>query len=190
MGRNIANIVLFNVGWFASIIGAGQGLPWLGPLVVLMLVAVHLSVMRRRWSEAVLLAVALPLGWVIDSLVVLAGALEFPAHAAWGGPSTLWMAFMWVNFACLLNVSLRVLASRPLIAAGLGLVGGPVAYFSGARFGAVMIPDPQALSLLLIGVEWAVATPLLFLVARLTGTLDAASSDPSPVSTSTREASS
>ena len=76
---------------------------------------------------------------------------------------------MWMLFATTLNVSLRWLKQRPELAAALGVVAGPAAYFSGYRLGGVEIPDLlPAMSVLALG--WAILMPVLMALSnRLDG---------------------
>jgi hypothetical protein len=74
---------------------------------------------------------------------------------------------MWALFATMLTVCLRWLRPRPALAAAFGLVGGPLAYYGGARLGAVSFGNLPA-ALAMQGIGWAVLTPLLIeLGARL-----------------------
>jgi hypothetical protein len=67
-------------------------------------------------------------------------------------------------FATTLNVSLRWLRSRPLLAAGLGAIGGPLAYAGGAGLGALNL-ETSPLSIGALGIGWALAMPLLLVAA-------------------------
>ena len=165
---SIINVILINAGWFACVLGAARGLPWVGPVVVAALVAIHLAWRRPRVPEILLLAAAAPLGYVIDSTLVLTGVIQFPEGAQLGQPSTVWMVALWVNLATAMNLSLGWLRNRLLIAAILGLIGGPLAYFGGARLGAITIGVDTTLGLVAIGVAWAIAMPALVMLARLT----------------------
>jgi membrane protein implicated in regulation of membrane protease activity len=68
-----------------------------------------------------------------------------------------------------LNSALYWLAGRPLLAAALGAVGGPLAYFGGVGLGALAFPGGLAWALALIAVEWAIAMPLLLGLNRWAG---------------------
>ena len=48
----------------------------------------------------------------------------------------------------------------------LGAIFGPLAYWAGARLGAVELPQDHA-SLIAVAIEWAVAMPLVLLMVRL-----------------------
>ena len=76
---------------------------------------------------------------------------------------------MWMLFATTLNMSLRFLKGKPLLAATLGFVGGPLAYLGGAKLGGmIFVNDVAALATLAVG--WGALMPVLTLLAtRLDG---------------------
>ena len=158
------NFAAFQACWFASILGAAAGAAWLGPVAVGLWMAAHLpSLGNERGVEWRMLLLAAALGWVVDSLLAAGGWLAFPVAApAWGSP--IWMMALWVGFAATLSRSLGWLNGRYAVAALLGLVGGPAAYYTGARLGAVELPQGWV-SALNVGLAWALALPAL-LVAR------------------------
>ena len=67
-------------------------------------------------------------------------------------------------FATTLNVSLKWMKRRYLLAAVFGGLGGPLAYYAGHRLGAVGFSDIQT-ALLAVGIGWAFIMPLLMLLA-------------------------
>jgi hypothetical protein len=71
-----------------------------------------------------------------------------------------------VNLATTMNVSMGWLRGRYALAAVFGAMGGPMAYYSGAKLGA-MIALPPLQSLVVIGAAWAVAMPLLYRLAKM-----------------------
>jgi len=160
----LANAVLFQAAWFAGVLSAAQGRPWVGPVVALLVVAWHLARARRAWPEALLLAAAVTVGAAFESLLVAAGWLRFDAGALIAGTAPVWMVALWAVFATTLNVSLRLLHRRPGLSALLGAVAAPLAYFAGERLGAVEFID-LGTGLLAIGAGWFVLTPLLVLLA-------------------------
>jgi hypothetical protein len=83
---------------------------------------------------------------------------------------------MWVLFASTLNVSLRWLRGRWMLAMLLGAVAGPLAYYAGAGLGGVVIAEPlPAFTALAAG--WAAFVPLLI---RLSTRLDGMRAIPQP----------
>ena len=165
MARILLNAALFQAAWFAAVLGAAYGRFWLGPLVLLPVLAVNLAMAEARSSELKLWAYAGLLGFLFDTALVSAGVFE-PRRQLFPHPfSPPWMIGLWLNFAATLNQSLGWLHGRPLLAALFGAVGGPLAYYGGARLGATeALPGMEGVIILAIG--WGVMTPLLFRLAK------------------------
>jgi hypothetical protein len=159
-----ANILLFQIGWFACVLGAAHGYEREGALLALAIVAAHVARAGRPGREAALVAGAVLLGAVFDSLLVQAGWLRFEAGVLVEGTAPYWIVAMWALFATTLNVSMRALRTHPWLGVVFGAVGGPAAYYAGAGLGALgFVAFLPALAALAIG--WAIATPLLFALA-------------------------
>jgi hypothetical protein len=155
--------------WWACILGAASGAPWLGPAVVTAFVALHLwraVPPAARARELRLLASAALLGFASDSALVLGGVLSFPSHAALGWPSTVWMVALWVGLAATLRSSMSWLQGRPLVAVVVGALSGPLAYAAGERLGAASLGPTPTAAMVAIGIVWAIAMPLLAWMAR------------------------
>jgi len=161
----VINVVLYQLGWFACVLGAAHGLPWIGPLAAAAIIAWHLARAARARPESALVACAVLPGALFDTLLVQSGWVHFSAGALIAGTAPCWMMALWAIFATTLNVSLRSLRTHPVLAMILGALGGPLAYFAGARLGALaFVAAGPALSAIAIG--WAVLTPVLLLAAR------------------------
>ncbi len=166
MALKVINFVAFQLGWLACVLGAGAGRPWLGPIVAILVVGLHLALHRAHWyRELLLIACAAVLGYVLDSALVVGGVLVFPDRAVLGGPSALWMVALWCQFATTLNVSMSWLRGRYVLGALLGAVAGPIAYLAGARLGAVEVGRPMLIALPAIAAVWAAAMPVLQRIA-------------------------
>jgi hypothetical protein len=163
--RVIVNFAGFQIGWFACVLGAAYGKPWAGPVAVLFLFLVHLALSGKKPREVALALAAAAIGFAFDSILIAAGTFS-PVRELLPAPfSPLWLVAMWVNFALILNVSLRWLQGRYLLSAALGFIGGPMAYYAGARLGAIHMPEPLAVKLLILAVAWGLAVPFLFWIS-------------------------
>lgn len=166
------NFLLFQAGWFATVLGAANGQPWMGPVVVLAIVALHLRAARRPAVEARLVAGAVLLGLAADSLLLATGWIAYPNGGWIPGVAPYWIVSLWALFATTLNVSMRWLSGRAALAALFGAVGGPLSYLAGARLGAMSFVE-TAPAVAALAVVWAVAMPLLMkLASRFDGTAD------------------
>lgn len=160
----IANFLLFQLAWFACVLGGAKGLPWFGIAVVALVAAVHLRSAVRPGTEALLLLVVAAVGALWDGLLAGFGWLVYPSgtFATWLAPS--WIIAMWLAFATTFNRSLGWLKGRWYLAAGLGAVSGPLAYSAGAALGGVSFPDPFLAMAVLAG-GWSFLMPALLALA-------------------------
>jgi hypothetical protein len=161
----IINFILFQIGWFACVIGAAKQLPWLGVIVVAAIVAWHLSQSKQAKPELVLLALALLIGGTYDQLMLSGGLISYQAHgwAASLGSSNIvpaWILALWAVFVTILNVSLKWMRGKWLVAVLFGAIGGPLAYLGAEKLGAVSLNNPPT-TYIALAVGWAILTPLL-----------------------------
>ncbi len=158
------NVVAFQIGWFACVLGAAHHLPQLGTAIAAVILVLHLSRAGNPAAEAKLLLAALAIGMIFDPALVLAGRFTFASGAFFHHAVAPWMLALWALFAMTLNLSLRWLKDRPWLAVLLGGLGGPLAYLAGERLGALTIHGRGVVAV--IGVGWALALWLLVMVAR------------------------
>ena len=160
MKNMIINIVAFQLGWLACVLAGANQIPWLGSGIALLVVAWHLSGATSPRKELALILSAGLIGAMWDSLLVYVGWLQYPSGILLQGTAPHWIVAMWLLFATTLNVSLRWLKQRPLLAALFGAFGGPAAYFAGSQLGGVNIVDFNA-AMLALAIGWAGLMPLL-----------------------------
>jgi hypothetical protein len=167
--RLLVNFAAFQLGWFACVLGAANGLPWLGPIVVAAVVALHLAMSRRPMSELYLVLVAMVIGLLVDSLLLATGWLQYSVGLWLPGLAPYWIISMWALFATTLNVSMGWMRGRPILAVLMGAIGGPLSYLAGEKLGAIELTQPVH-ALAALSLAWALAMPLLMrLSARLDG---------------------
>lgn len=157
------NFIFFQAGWFACIIGAANNQvlwPVIGSLLYL---AVHIWRSEHPNLELKLILKVLAFGVIADTLITNLGFLQF--QDAWPSPylSPLWMWTLWALVASTINGSLSWLRGKPVLAAVLGAIAGPLSYEAGIRLGAGSWgPHGQLGGLVLLGIVWGLAMPLFF----------------------------
>jgi hypothetical protein len=133
-------------------------------------VATHLARTAHPQQELALVLIAAAIGLVWDSLLVFLGWLDYPSGILVSGTTPHWIVALWMIFATTLNVSMRWLKGRMMLAALLGAVAGPLAYWAGSRLGGVWFVEPW-LATIALAVGWAVAMPMLMALSdRFDGT--------------------
>ena len=162
------NLISVNIGWLACILGAARGHYWLGLVVVSILFVIHITAIERHKMRKIFIVALLTtaIGFLMDTTLIIVGAVE-PNRWVMPAPfTTIWDLMIWANFSLMLDVSLRFLQKRPLVAAFLGAICAPGTYYAGDRLGALNFSEPVFRSLLWVGAVWLFAMPCLSLTAR------------------------
>jgi len=159
----ICNVVGFQAVWMASIAGAGQGFAWTGPLAAVLFVAAMLAFGGKARQDLRMLAIALPIGFLLDTAFAASGWLRYAEPQPWVFAAPVWIWSLWAGFALTLNHSMDFLRERPWASAVFGLLGGPLAYWTAAgAFDAVSFGVPVSWAMAALAIGWAVVLPLLF----------------------------
>lgn len=163
----LANFLLYQLTWFACVMGAAGGQSSIGVGVALLVIGLHLGLAHAAATELKIILLTGLIGALWETLLVNQGWVRY-AGGGWPGFAPMWIIALWLAFATTFNVSLRWLQGRHGLSAMLGLIGGPLAWYAGMRMGALELPDLEH-DLLAIGLGWAVLMPvLLHLASRLT----------------------
>ncbi|WP_101758979.1 DUF2878 domain-containing protein [Oceanicoccus sp. KOV_DT_Chl] len=160
MNKPLINAALFQLGWFACVLG-GDAIAVAALLVVL---AIHYQYFSRKPFEWLFIAGVGLTGLAVDTMMAWSGVMQFEFPSI--GLIPIWLLCLWIMFALTLNHSLQWLQSKLWLAALLGGVSGPMSYLAGSKLAPVSLLDPVAYSLLPISLCWALLLPLMFYVLR------------------------
>ncbi len=163
------NFILFQVCWFASVMGAAHNYDWLGPILVTITVPLQIFLLTERYKEEIWFVFICGIaGFILETILIL-DKVYTPLEQMDLLICPPWMAALWFNFAMLVSISLSWLKRKYLLAATLGGLAGPVAYWGGEKLGAITIADAFWQGYFPLIVMWAIALPLLVhLHSRLT----------------------
>lgn len=165
----IVNFLAFQAGWFAAVLSAAAGRPWVGMLIMAATIGLHLWSSAAPRRELLLILFCGVLGGAWDSVLVAMGWVGYDAGVVVPFLAPYWIVAMWMIFATTLNSSLSWLKGRDALAAAFGAAGGPLAYLTGQKLGGIELIDTYA-ACVALAVGWAVMMPLLLRVAdRLDG---------------------
>jgi len=160
------NLVFFQLVWIITVLGVARDRIWPGLAALCLFFIIHAAISATARIDLILASIAITLGLVIDTVLLQGGLLSFEMNLPWPDIAPLWILILWVNFALLLNNGLRWLQGRYKIAAILGFIGGPLSYLGGIKLGAGELHVTPLVAYLIIGLCWAIITPLLLMVAR------------------------
>jgi hypothetical protein len=164
----IVNFLLFQLAWFACVLGAANTIPIIGVIVTALVVGWHLLKAYKAKQEATLILIAMVIGATFDQLMVSMKLIDY-VHHGWSNFALntqlvpIWIIALWAGFTTTLNVSLKWMRHKNLIAILFGGIGGPLAYFAAQKLGAVTLTSMNSFVALSIG--WALITPLLLKIS-------------------------
>lgn len=162
--RVALNLLLFKIAWTTTAMCAARGLPWIGVLTIAAVTAFHLVRAKDASKEVTLILIAAGIGLVWDSIPVAMGWISYPSGMVFSNVAPYWILALWILFATTLNVTFDFLKGRPWLAAVLGVIFGPVSYWTGVALGALEFVEPRA-AVIALGVAWGILMPLLMLLA-------------------------
>ena len=162
----LVNYALYQIGWFACVLGGASHRPWTGFLIAMILVGVHLALSVERAFELRLVVLATAVGAVVEMMQIAAGTYRFTSGTVTDALPPPWLLAMWAQLATTFRFSLRRVVTRPVLAVLFGAAGGPIAFLAGERLGAVTLLPPLAYGLLRLAVSWAIALIVFSAVVR------------------------
>jgi hypothetical protein len=160
MARVLGNFVLFQLAWFACVLGAAHDHASLGMFAVVVACVCHLALSERWQLELRLILSAMLVGVAWETIMVDCGLIQYAHGTLVSGLAPPWIVAMWALLAITLNVSLRWLKRRWLLAAVMGAIAGPMSFLGGARLGAASFTGGN-LTTLALAVGWAGLMPLM-----------------------------
>lgn len=163
--RVVLNFVLFQLGWFACVLGAANQMPWLGFVIAASLAGIQLVFIANPVKELQLMLVASVIGSTFDQLILNHGVVHYQANGWSPTIVPVWIIGLWVVFASTLNASLRWMRHRYVVAVLFGAIGGPLAYMAAEKLGAVTLTITPS-SHIVLAVGWGLLTPLLMFLSK------------------------
>jgi len=156
----LLNFAWYQLLWFLAVLGKDAALPLLALLVLM-----HLILVEKRTAELALMLGAALLGSCLDLALTFADFYRFDDAQA---VPPAWLPLVWMGFAGTMRYSLAFMVARPRLLTVAAAIFAPLTYFAAARLGAVDFPLGNTATGLVIGLGWAVITPLLLRIERLT----------------------
>jgi len=145
----VANALMLKGAWLCCVLGGVVfGLP---ALLIMFSVSLWQKELRHDLPYVLVLGAA---GLCLDTLWLHTGVLDY-GSAAVGLPLGLtlapaWIVMLWLAVGLSIRHSLIFLVNRPMFGALLVGCGSPVSYWTGERFGAVVIPSMSGLVVLAV----------------------------------------
>lgn len=153
--RLLVNILFYQAIWVLCVIVGNKG-----AIAGLIIVLVHLVITDRRIDDLKMMGFMLFTGLLVDGTLQQVGFFTFTVS---GFPIPFWLMVIWLGLAITPHHSLAWLKNRPLLSLLFGAMGGPLAYWAGARLGAASFNWQLLYSLPLLALIWGILWPAVML---------------------------
>ena len=155
--KNIFNIIGFQTGWWACVLGTKNGFPYLGPLVMLIFLFIHFARLKNRNKELFFAVLVGFIGTVVDTVLLQTKLIEYQGVYT-DNIAPLWITAMWIGFAATINHSLAWLNNKWIMSFALGAIFGPLSYYTGIKFEALHF-EISVLTISILALLWGVVIP-------------------------------
>lgn len=148
------NLMAFNLMWLGCVLGRGNWLWLVAPVVFGYCALLVATGTVRVWQIGLPAAI----GVVIDGALTGAGLFAFA-----GTPLLpLWLIVLWLAFSTTLTQSLSVFGRQKWVAAACGAVAFPFNYGVGERLGAVSFHESWVVTAVALALIWTFMLPFLY----------------------------
>jgi hypothetical protein len=155
--RNIANWILTQALWFICVLG-GDLYAVVAGICYWFFYVTHIGNVQREWPSLVIIVSS---GFIIDILLSSFGVINFNTNMF----MPLWLLVIWSGFATLFHHGLGWLLAKPVLAAVLGAITGPLAYFAGAALSVSQINVSPTVFICIYAVLWSLYMPIFLFIS-------------------------
>jgi hypothetical protein len=155
MMKMLLNGLLFQLGWFACVLGGDS---W-ALIATTIIFVVHQVFFVTKNSEWLGISAIVFIGFIVDNMLAYFQVFQFQSATLFNIP--IWLLCIWALFAATLVHSLSWLRQNLLLSIVLAAFAGPASYLAGSKLASVILLDPLWISLLPIAICWSILMPLL-----------------------------
>lgn len=159
------NSGLFYLGWILTLKFVLEGNYWIGPVINLFIIVLHIIRVPHRLFETMLI-LSLPIlgSFLLDGSLVIFGILKYLGRfecCPWIPP--VWILSLWGLFATSINHSLAWVDRKLWLTIATGAVGGTLSYYAAIRVGAAEFLVSNTAGIFLLAMAWGIVMPLCYL---------------------------
>ena len=159
------NIIGFYVCWWISIYAAAKQNYYIGPIFVIIFLFIHIKKVINYNREIFFLLICYLIGFLIDTVFLRSGIIYYNGFLSENyNLAPFWVTGLWVCFGASISHSFKWVKRQYLTLTLLGMMSGPVIYFSASKTGALII-NTNYYYLIIIGICWAFFLPFIVFIS-------------------------
>tara|TARA_Y100000590_G_C15566106_1_gene956668 strand:- start:418 stop:939 length:522 start_codon:yes stop_codon:yes gene_type:complete len=162
----IINLTGFYICWWVSIYGAIKEIYYLGLLFLFFYMIIHFKYISFHESEYLYIIISFLLGFAIDTVLLNIGLIDYKGFLPEKyNLSPMWAITLWMCFGLSIFHSFQWIQKKYLIAMLLGMVSGPIIYYSCLKGDIIKFNYPLLNVLVIISFLWSIILPLFVYIA-------------------------
>ena len=166
INKNIViNVIGFYICWWLTVFGAVSELYFIGPLVTLIFVILHLYKVANHKKEDIFLIICFFLGLIIETVLLNFNVIIHKGFLVEYNIAPLWSIALWVCFGSTLFHSFKWLSRQYFISMLLGLFSAPLIYLSMNAIGIIEFGMNKIHVGLVASFLWGVFIPLFIYIS-------------------------
>ena len=164
--KNLINITGFYICWWLSIYGAINENYFIGISILFVYMLFHFIFISNTYIEYYYILICLFLSFISDSFFMYFNLISYKGYL----PDALniipfWTLSLWICFSLSVFHSFSFLNRKYFHISFLGIISGPIIYYSFLKGGLIIFHINQYYLLLLISLVWSLLLPLYFFIA-------------------------
>tara|TARA_B100001029_G_C15055821_1_gene454311 strand:+ start:44 stop:1435 length:1392 start_codon:yes stop_codon:yes gene_type:complete len=163
--KNLFNIIGFQLGWWSCVLGVKHELIYMGPLIMLLFLLLHIQYITKNFSKDLILVLfGIMSGLVVDGFLKFTEIIKYQGDVQNALLAPIWILAMWAGFCITVNYSLKWLHKNIILQFLMGFVFGPLSYLAGQKMEVIeFIYNFQ--NIFIIAILWGFSVPLLFFIS-------------------------
>ncbi len=159
----IFNCLLMYAGWYGAIILASQDYPLLAALILVPIILWEIGSSSEPMKRGLFALLFIVIGFFIETTVISLGVVSYISPVSFvSGGAPLWVLGLWGIIGATFDDILQwIKGDHPYKLALAGLIGAPLASYSGSLIGAVSYPKGIIIGLAVSAIIWAVLLPIM-----------------------------
>ena len=164
--KKLFNILGFYLCWWLSIYGANSENYFLGISVLLFYMVVHFIFISYNYIEYYYIFICFILGFSIDTILLNFNYIHYKGYLSEHFKlAPFWVVCLWVSFGLSIFHSFSFLRKKYLYTMILGMISGPLIYYSCSRLEIISFSVNQKNILIGISILWSVLLPVYVFIA-------------------------
>ena len=161
---NLANLILFYIVWWGTLFSVSLDNSYISPILTIIFLTVHLSIISNRKEEIALLVKCGLIGFFVESSYLYLGVLSYKNQYFSILFPPIWMICIWITIGMSINYSMSFLSRRMLLMAFWGSFFGPISYIAGMKAGIIYFHLPMNISILILSIVSCMCLSLIYFI--------------------------